>query len=130
MSNLTSVTMGKQAQQTPPQGCQQFINTLPQWPSPSEEKGATRAALDTRGVVSAGCDIKRSSAVTPATGGSLGRRIFYQLRYLLLCRQPPLRCELIDNPWQVLAEPGQEIVARHAGLVGKRFDGVGTERFR
>jgi len=49
-------------------------------------------------------------------------------RHLVLVRQLSVRCQLVDDVGQVLAEALQQFVARHAALGSERLDLVDAER--
>jgi len=55
------------------------------------------------------------------------RGLDHPLRFFL-GRQPPVGRELIDEFRQLLAQAGEQLVTIHAGLPGKRFDGIAAER--
>jgi hypothetical protein len=53
----------------------------------------------------------------------------HALRFII-ARQPAVRRELVDEAREMLAEPGEQILASHPGLVRQRVERVGAERAR
>jgi hypothetical protein len=48
----------------------------------------------------------------------------------LLGRQPTIRCELIDQVWQMLTKASEQIVHAQAGLLAQCVERIAAERIR
>ena len=46
----------------------------------------------------------------------------------LLSRESPIRGHVIHEAWEILTEPGEQVIALHAGMLGQRIERVDAGR--